>query len=805
MKQHAKLHIHTMAKKKEKKTIVILDTHAIIHRAYHALPDFVSNTGEPTGALFGLSTMLIKIIGELKPDYIIATFDLKGPTHRHEVYEEYKAGRKETDDALVTQIDRSRDLFEAFSIPIYEAEGFEADDVLGTIANDLHNNTEHDVVIASGDMDTLQLVKGDRVRVYTLKRGIKDTIIYNEDAVEERFSFGPELLPDYKGLRGDPSDNIKGIKGIGEKTATTLITSFGSVEDIYKKLAKDEEAFKSAGLTPRIINLLKEGEEDARFSKTLATIRLDAPVDFSLPEKEWKEEVSPENILNLFDELTFRTLGARVEEMFSLEDRGKARQQSLNEIKEKVDDGEIERVGIALWLLDSTISNPTLDDILRYASTRDFKKAKEQILQELHEKQLMYVYEKIELPLIPILKKMTKEGVLIDKDFLKNISKKYHEELAEIQTSIFKQAGETFNLNSPKQLGEILFGKMQIQGDAKIKKTSTGSYSTRESELQKLSDKHTIIKEILEYRELQKLLSTYIDTLPEQLDEEDRLHATFVQTGTSTGRLSSQNPNVQNIPIRTEKGRIIRNAFTAPKGSSLVAIDYSQIELRIAAVLSKDEKLLEIFKNNEDIHSQVAAEVFGVSPEEVDKGMRAKAKTINFGILYGMGVNALKKNIGSTQKEARDFYDRYFKTFTGISKFIDEQKAFAHKNGYTETLFGRRRYFEGIDSKLPFVRAQAERMAINAPIQGTQADIIKRAMIKIDEHIQKEDLSGEIKMLLQVHDELVFEIPTEKAEKHAKALKEIMEDVIPTEDTEGITFIANAGVGPHWGDLKEIE
>ncbi|PIP86974.1 hypothetical protein COW81_02735 [Candidatus Campbellbacteria bacterium CG22_combo_CG10-13_8_21_14_all_36_13] len=788
--------------KSPKQTLVLLDSHAILHRAYHALPDFTSSRGEPTGALYGLSTVLMKIIKDLKPDYIVAAFDLPKPTYRHEIYDDYKKGRAKTDDALVEQIKRSRDVFSAFSIPIYDKEGFEADDILGTIVEEMKERKDIDIVIASGDMDTLQLVSGTKVRVYTLKKGIKDTIIYDEESVFERFGFKPKLLTDYKGLRGDPSDNIIGIKGIGEKTATILISQFGTIENLFKEIKKNKESFKKIGITDRVLNLLIENEEEALFSKELATIRKDAPIDFVLPPKKWSDSVNTEKIFELFDELTFRTLKEKVSDVFGVKTNNLTRQMSFNESGvESVPEEEIIKIGLGLWLLDSTISNPTLDDILRYAKTKDFNLAKKKIIEEIKKQGLLYVYEDIELPLVPILNKMSEDGVLIDVEYLKNLSKEYRKILEKIEKKIWERAGVEFNINSPKQLGEALYDKMGISTSG-VKKTSTGARSTRESELEKLQEANPIIGDILEYRELQKLLSTYIDAIPTQIGEDGRLHPTFVQTGTTTGRIASQNPNVQNIPIRTELGRKIRNTFVAEKGYKIVAIDYSQVELRIAAMLSGDEKLLDIFRRGEDIHTAVASEVFGVSAKDVDKSMRFHAKTINFGILYGMGVNSLKKSLGSTQKEARDFYDKYFERFVGLKKYIDDVKNKTAKDGFTTTFFGRKRFFEGIRSSIPFVRASAERMAINAPIQGTQADLVKLAMIRIDEFIKKQKLDKEVRMLLQVHDELVFEIKENKVKEVSPKIKEIMETIIDKEDTHGITFVADVSVGENWGEMR---
>lgn len=779
----------------KKQKIVVLDAHAIIHRAYHALPDFTSSSGEPTGALYGLSAMLMKIINDLKPDYIVACYDLPEPTHRHEVYKEYKGGRKKTDDELIQQLERSRDIFKAFGIRIYEKAGFEADDILGTIAYKLKDNKDIDVVIASGDMDTLQLVDKKKVTVYTLKKGINDTIIYDEAAVKERFGFAPKFLTDYKGLRGDPSDNIIGIPGIGEKTATTLITNFGTIEEIYKKLAKDEEQFKKVKITPRIINLLKDNEEEALFSKELATIHLKVPVVFSLPKKTWREEVKPEKVLELFNELSFRTLSDRARNLLGVE--GEVSDEE--EIDEESD--EFKEIAIALWVIDSEITNPKTDDVLQYANKSSLKESGEVIYKELKKQKLESVFNDIEKPLIPIIKKMYDRGVLIDTVYMKKLSKDYHKKLDKLSQSIYKYAGEEFNINSPKQLAEVLFEKMELSVK-NHKKTGTGLKSTKESELEKMRGLSPIIDDILAYRELQKLLGTYIDNIPEMVDKDKRLHAKFIQTGTTTGRMSSKDPNLQNIPIRTELGRNIRNAFVAEPGFTFVAIDYSQIELRMAAILSGDKKLVEVFKSGGDIHAVVAANVFDVPQDMVDKEMRRQAKIINFGILYGMGVNALKANLGSDRATAQAYLNEYFKNFSGLSKYIDNLKHDAMRNGYTETLFGRRRYFAGLNSPIPYLRAAAERMAVNAPMQGTQADIIKIAMKKIDDYLIENKLEKDVYLLLQVHDELVFEIRKGKEDVIPK-LKEIMESIMEGMETRGIPLIADVMVGDNWGEMKE--
>ncbi|HFC10815.1 MAG TPA: hypothetical protein ENJ75_01305 [Candidatus Kaiserbacteria bacterium] len=789
----------------KKKRIVLLDAHAIIHRAYHALPDFTSPTGQPTGALYGIVTMLVKIANELSPDYVSACYDLPKPTIRHEAYEGYKATRQKSDDALTNQIERSRDLFEAFSIPIYEREGFEADDILGTIAHLLRGDKNIEIIIASGDMDTLQLVDKKRVQVYTLKKGINDTILYDEDAVENRFGFSPELIPDYKGLRGDPSDNIIGVPGIGEKTATILVTNFGTVENLYKILKKDEDAFIKVGIKPRIIKLLKEHEDDALFSKTLATIRTDAPIAFSLPANSWSTMVHLDTIFTLFDELGFRNLRDRVHNLFANNTQMETQEdEHETENEDDIDPVRFAEAGVMLWLLASDFTNPSLEDILAYAKTRSFDEAYDILSEAVSETgRLKELYENIERPLIPVIDKMEKRGICIDTKTLTGLSEKYHKTLSEVEDSIYKKVGHEFNVNSPKQLGEVLFDELALKPKNQ-KRTSTGQRSTRESELEKLRDVHPIISDILLYREVQKLLSTYIDNLPSMLDTKNRLHAKFIQTGTTTGRMASQNPNLQNIPLHSERGRAIRHAFVASKGYTLVSFDYSQIELRLSAILSGDEKLLDTFRNGRDVHREVASHVFGVAPESVDSEMRRRAKVINFGILYGMGVNALKAQLGTTTAEAHKFYEDYFQQFPQLAEYLERTKGFARKHGYTETLFGRRRQFSEMKSSLPYVRAQAERMAINAPIQGTEADIIKLAMVRIDNALNVKGEENIANLLLQVHDELVYEIKDDHVNEISDMIRERMESILTLEQTLGVPLLVDGKSGFSWGDMTPI-
>ena len=818
---------------KNKQRLVLLDAHAILHRAYHALPDFHTKKGEPTGALYGLSAMLIKIIEDLKPDYLVACYDVHAPTMRHEIYKDYKAGRKKAEDDLIMQIKKSREVFESLNVPIYEKAGYEADDILGTIVAEVgprrdraskRSNLETDleIIIASGDMDTMQLISGEDVKVYTLKKGIKDTIMYDEDAVKERFGFGPKLIPDYKGLSGDPSDNIVGVKGIGEKTATTLITTFGTIENIYKELdSGNEKKFEKAGIKPRIIQLLKDNKEEAEFSKMLATIRTDAPIDFKLPEKTFKETLDVKKAKAFWTELEFRTLGQRLEQVVSgnkitngersvshnektdnvSADGGMFSGVHASSVNNNISADKLEKVALALWVVDSNITNPTLEDILNFSNTDNFEVAEKAIFDELEKRNLRKVYEEIELPLVPIIKKMENRGVKIDRAILKNLATKYHAEVDKLEKEIWQLAGIEFNISSPKQLGEVLFDKLQLTAK-NMKKTSGGARSTRESELEKLRDLHPIVPLIFTHRELSKLLSTYIDAIPPLLDWNDRLHTHFISTGATTGRMASQNPNLQNIPIKTELGRAIRNAFVAEKGFVLASFDYSQVELRIAAFLSGDEKLIDIFRKGEDVHTSVASSVFKVPFNEVNAEMRRRAKVINFGIIYGMGVLALKDNLGTSRDEAQKFMNDYFETFSTLASYLDKIKVETNKKGYTETFFGRRRYFEGIKSKIPYIRAQAERMAINAPIQGTGADIVKISMKNIDRFIQEKGLEDSVFPLLQVHDELIYEIREDISDKVSMQIREIMEKVIDPKEIEGVTLKSSCSLGKNWGELK---
>jgi DNA polymerase-1 len=505
------------------------------------------------------------------------------------------------------------------------------------------------------------------------------------------------------------------------------------LENLYKELEKDKE------IKPRLAEILRENKEEAFFSRTLAEIRRDAPVKFNLEDCAWKKSFDVQKVNSLFSEFGFRSL--------------------------------IERIANH----DFSSQGPRLP--LR-------EKFKGAVPEKL--------FNEVELPLSKIISEMEKTGILLDVEYLKKLSKEFHAELEKLEKKTWELAGQEFNVNSPKQIGEILFDKLGLK---------TKNRSTDAEELERLKDSHPIISEIISHRELAKLVSTYIDALPKLADKNGRLHTTFDQAGTTTGRISSKNPNLQNIPKRTELGRSVRRAFVADKGFNLASFDYSQIELRVLAILSRDEKLLEIFKKGEDIHNAVASEVFGVPKEKVTPEMRRRAKVINFGIIYGMGINALRQNLGTTREEAQRFYDEYFMHFRGVADYIERAKEDAREKGYTETLFGRKRFFPEIKATVEYVRKEAERMAVNAPLQGTAADLIKLAMVKIDKMLGEKFLKGKARLLLQIHDELVFEIEEGSVPAIAPEIKKIMEGVYKGD----IPIEVNVVVGKNWEDMVKYD
>ncbi|KKS70968.1 MAG: polymerase I protein [Candidatus Magasanikbacteria bacterium GW2011_GWE2_42_7] len=855
----------------KKETYVIIDGHAVIHRAYHALPPMSTKDGSSVNAVYGFALMLLKTIQDVKPTYIAVSFDVAGGTFRDEIYTEYKATREKADDDLYAQIPLVYELVEAFGLPIYTKEGFEADDVIGTISEKNKTYDNLTTLVVTGDKDLLQLVDDDATEVYLLKKGMSDFELFNESKVHEKFGFGPEMIVDYKALRGDTSDNIPGVKGIGEKTATTLITEIGGIKEIYSAINNKQV---TTNISASVLKKLQDGEKDAEMSFELATIRRDVPgLDVEL-EKARTEKFDREALVAVFRKFEFFSLLKRIpgeEQEHTIQSTkqkskksskkvsvidSKALSDFLKEMKnetkfackailshddvltadllgfvfvsphvhafvdiKKLSDKEQKQVFhifenekatiighdlkqlvkvlinqstnqpinhlfdimIASYLLNSStrahdVQQIVLRELGEEMTTSDTQGSLFGVdpqvvaneldavyrVAEMYEEQLQKngdnVFTTIEMPLIPVLADMELAGIAVDTDVLQKLSKDAHVAIKNLEQKIYKEAGEEFNVASSVQLRDLLFEKLELPTDI-IKKGKTG-YSTAASELEKLRDYHDIIPLIEEYREVEKLRNTYIDVLPTLLNKKTgRIHTSFNQAVASTGRLSSSDPNLQNIPIRTELGKEVRNAFVAADGYTLVAADYSQIELRIVAHLAKDKTLIDIFKRGEDVHTATAAVIQGVPVKDVTKEMRSKAKAVNFGVLYGMGVFGLASRTGISQAEAKSFIDTYFERFSGVATYLEEISKQAKKDGYVETLYGRRRYIPELSSSNYQVRNSGERMAINMPVQGTAADMMKLAMIAVQKELHEgigRDLS--VRMILQVHDELVMDI-----------------------------------------------
>lgn len=789
------------------KTFLILDGNALLHRAWHALPQTMTTSdGTVVNAVYGFTSVIEKMRETLKPDYMAVAWDLPGETFRHETFKEYKATRVKKEQELYDQIPMIQDLLSVYGIPSLSAARYEADDILGTIAA-LCRKHKIDTLIVTGDRDALQLVD-EHTNVLFFVKGVSETKLYDAAAVRERFGLEPEQLVDLKAFMGDTSDNIAGVAGIGEKTALELVQTFGSVEEIFQALKKTPEKFKPAWRAK-----LEGQKEHALEMKKLVTIVRDVPLEnFELEEARVKSP-NTEALLKKFKALEFRTFikkyqdaaqgslfeGAPVSMTPSLQTIdgvtvGYDLKAEMHRRGEKID-GPLFDVLIAAYLLNSSGRAYELSVIVERwlkkstVEEEDLAPLYHTLTADLKKAGLTSVMEEIEMPLLPILYDMEVAGVKLDQGMLKTLSKHMHKELDSLTKKIYKTAGREFNVNSPSQLADILFVDLKLS-TKNIKRTKTG-FSTGIDELEKLEELHPIVKLIMQYRELVKLVSTYVDALPQLVAKDGRLHTTFNQTIAATGRLSSTNPNLQNIPVRTEAGREIRKAFVAEPGNVLLSADYSQIELRIAAVIAKDTSFIEAFKEGADIHTRTAAEVWGVKENEVTKEQRYAAKAINFGILYGMGARSLAKFTNLSQSEAREFLDKYFELHPAIQEYIDRTKQQVHKDGYVESLFGRRRYLPEIHTGIQMLVAQAERMAVNMPMQGTQADIIKMAMIKIAE------ANLDAQLLLQVHDELVFEVSEKHAEKTGEKIREIMSSVVKLP----VPLVVDVAIGKNWGEL----
>jgi DNA polymerase-1 len=933
------------------KKLILIDANALMHRAYHALPPLTTKKGEVVNAVYGFTSVLLKVIKELKPDYMICAFDVAGGTFRDKIYDKYKAGRVKPDQEFYDQIPKIKEVVSVLNIPNIEKEGFEADDIIGTISEQANNelrikNHELQTTIVTGDLDALQLIDKN-TEVYTLRKGIKDTVIYDEKAVQKRYGLNPEQIIDYKGLRGDPSDNIPGVKGIGEKGAIDLLQKFGSMEKIYQAIEKDKTGDL---IKPKIKEKLIAQKKEALMSKELATIKRDMDIKLDLEDCVWGDYDKGE-LNNLFRELEFYSLMNRVDEASRngdsvstnnsetespFQDKSKkyikyiildtdekvdkfleelkkqnrfvfqtrssqddvsqkdltgmvfmwktspmyyvplvlkdnkpnlfnasvlAVNSSLEKLRPILEDEKYKKIGyffkrdvealfnhnidikgldfdimLAVYLLDPGKRDYSKDKIIfDYLGHRgnieikDENEIKEKIKnaseiaklshsfelyeilkKKLEESEMEDLFYKIEMPLIKILVKMEMKGVNLDVKLLKVLSDELSNKIFELEEKIHTLSGDkNFNINSSQQLSQVLFGKMKLPAN-NIKKTQTG-YSVATTELEKLKEEHIIIIFISEYKEFVKLKNTYVDALPKLVSKKTgRLHTTFNQAVTATGRLSSSNPNLQNIPIRTEIGRKIRKAFIAETGRKLISADYSQIELRVIAMVADDKKMKEIFNKGLDIHIATAAEVNQIPVEEVTSQMRRSAKALNFGVIYGMGVFGFARSAGIERDKAKEFIENYMKKFSGVAKYIEKSKEDAKKIGYAQTIWGRRRYLPELNSSNAMVRNSAERMAINMPIQGAAADVIKIAMLKVDKWIDEYNNKNKdaVKLLLQVHDELLFSIKEKNVSKATREIKEIMESCHLSLDGKKIDFpvpiIVDIKAGDNWEEMTSI-
>lgn len=874
--------------------LVLIDGNSITYRAFFALPLLNNDKGVYTNAVYGFTTMLLRILEEQKPTHLLVAFDAGKTTFRHSTYKEYKGGRQKTPSELSEQFPLVRELLDAFNIRHYELENYEADDIIGTLSKQ-GQEKDFEVTVISGDKDMLQLVSKD-VTVNVTKKGISEVEAYTPEYLLEKMEVTPEQIIELKALMGDSSDNIPGVPGVGQKTATKLLKQYETLDNLYEHL----EEVSGKKLKENLTN----HKEDAYMSRELATINCESPIEVSIDDLSY-EGYSSQDVSSLFKDLGFQSLLNRIgaeetveeiqeemeeitfeivdkvtEEMFTgdealiiemlsdsyhtapIEGIGVANQEKayfiptevaiVSEVFKKwAEDAKSKKVvfdakqslvallkkGIHLqgmhfdvllasYLLDPSENNHDIPAIAHrmgiksvlydeevYGKGAKMKVPGQEILadhlvrktkalhllqekmeEELREHELYTLLKELEMPLALILAEMEHTGVLVDVPRLEEMGTELKRRLEEIEKEIYELAGEEFNINSPKQLGPILFEKLGLRI---IKKTKTG-YSTAADVLEQLEHDHEIIPKILLYRQLGKLQSTYIEGLLKVVDKESsKIHTRYNQALTQTGRLSSIEPNLQNIPIRIEEGRKIRHAFVpSEKDWILFAADYSQIELRVLAHIAKDEKLIAAFKSGQDIHTQTAMDVFHVKEEEVTSNMRRQAKAVNFGIVYGISDFGLSQNLGITRKEAKQFIERYFESYPGVKAYMDDIVQEAKHKGYVTTLMNRRRYLPEITSRNFNLRSFAERTAMNTPIQGTAADIIKKAMIDLREKLKDENMQA--RMLLQVHDELILEAPKEELEKLKEIVPAMMENTVEL----SVPLKAEYAFGESWYDAK---
>lgn len=808
------------------KMIVLIDGNSIIYRSYFAIRGLSKKDGFPTNAIFGFVKTINKIEKEFKPENISVAFDVAKKTFRNEIYKDYKGTRPPMPEDLLVQIPKIKEFLKYKGIPIWEFEMYEADDLIGTISKKLSKTDK--VLIVTTDKDLFQLID-ENIHIYYPK----NEMVFKAKETEEKFGVPPDKIVDVLALMGDTSDNIPGVKGIGEKTALKLIKEFKSIENLYENLQKVK--------LDSIREKLEKDKENAFLSKKLLILKCDLPLE-EVEKSLKKNEENKELLKEFYKELEFFSLLKEIENGYKIDAKvegisllfingelnfyngseiKKISFEDLINIKEKIiiyQSKEIfkfllnkgikpninfEDLEVGAYLLNPEIGNYPLDDLFSFYLNQKIPENIEERLKgmifiwdkiekKLKEENLMVVYSEIEKPLIEVLSSMENNGIFIDKNVLAELSKESEEKIKNLEEEIYKISNCKFNLNSPKQLREILYEKLKIPPPS-TKTEKKKEYSTGEEALKELENLgYPIASLILKYREYFKLKSTYLDPLSQMTDENGRVHTTFKQTQTSTGRLASQNPNLQNIPIRSEFGGLIRKAFSASNKNVLVVADYSQIELRLMAHYCQDPALMKAFFEEKDIHSATASYLFKIKEEEVTPEMRRRAKTVNFGILYGMSAHGLAQNLGISREEAKEILDRYFQQFPKVKEFFQNLLEEARKSLKVSTIFGRKRTIPELKSSNFNVRSNAERMAINAPLQGSAADIIKLAMISIYPHLENS------KMLLQVHDELLLETNEENAEGLKKFIKEKMESVVKLK----VPLVANVGISKNWFGAK---
>ena len=764
------------------KTLLLIDAYAMIYRAYYAFirAPRMNSRGENTSAIFGFVVTFEDLLKRLKPSHIAVAFDPAGPTFRHEAFEQYKAQRQETPEDIRWAVPRIKQILQAMNVPVLEVPGYEADDVIGTIAHKAEQEG-FEVYMATPDKDYGQLVT-EHIFMYRPRHTGGFEKLGPQEVCEKYGLQSQSQVIDLLGLMGDSSDNIPGCKGVGEKTAVQLLQQFGSIDN----LLANTDLLKGA-----LQRKVQEQVEEIRFSRFLATIKTDVPIEFDAQALVYQDR-NWELLAPIYRELEFNSL---------LKQAPTALKQPAPKVGKKIKPQEA-----TLDLFADM--NPATEHTMKQTSEEDDSKAR--LVSYLLNPEVAYnpdqpvnwealeadtslwnLYQEVELPLSAILREMEQIGVRVDVPMLKQAEAKLNNELQTIEQQIYTSVGMTFNINSPKQVGEVLFDQLQL--DDKAKKSKTGQYSTSEEVLLALKPKHPVVGLILEYRELKKLISTYISALPNYINPTTgKIHTTYNQTVTATGRLSSSNPNLQNLPIRSERGQLIRQAVIPDEGCLFLSADYSQIELRLMAHFSQDPHLVQAFLSGQDIHAATAAKIFNVSIEEVTKEQRRQAKTANFGIIYGISAFGLAQQLDCSRSEAKALIDGYFAAFPGVIDYIEKQKELARQQGYAVTLFGRKRYLPDILSHNATVRSFAERNAVNSPIQGTAADIIKMAMVTIHRRLKEEGLKAQ--MIMQVHDELNFNVPLNEVDKVREIVVSEMQHVVHLT----VPLIADCGVGSNW-------